>query len=256
MNGRALGERAPRENAFEPVPFEPTYRRVASAIAARIIDRTLSQGQTLPAENDLAAQLGVNRSTVREALRELESTGLVGRRKGTKRLVVMRPATGAVAERVSHALALHDVTVEEIWEVLMMLEPPAAEAAARRASPAQLETLRAAAERFASGNLDTGKAAECAADFFRAIVACAGNRALALAHEPALKLLASSLRLMIDRVPQARQRIATAQRRLVQAVEARDRAAAREWMEKHVRDFRRGFELAGIELGYRVSLEG
>lgn len=238
---------------FAPLKLAPTYRRVASTIAARIIDRTLREGDPLPTENDLASQLGVNRSTVREAFRELESRGLVERRRGTKRLVVTRPATTAMAGQMSDALVLHDVTVDEVWETLMMLEPPAAEAAAQRATPAQLEALRAAAARFAAGNADTTEAVNAVSDFFHAVVAATGNRALPLAHEPALRLLASSLQFMIDRVPQARTRIATAQRRLVSAIESRDRSAAREWMEKHIRDFRRGFVVAGIDPSNRAA---
>ena len=41
---------------FAPLPFEPGYRRVASAIAARILDRTLRDGDPLPSELELAAQ--------------------------------------------------------------------------------------------------------------------------------------------------------------------------------------------------------
>ena len=47
-------------------------------------------------------------------------------------------------------------------------------------------------------------------------------------------------------------RIIDAQRRLTQAVEARDSEAAGAWMTKHIRDFKRGLELAGINLRHTV----
>ena len=68
-----------------------------------------------------------------------------------------------------------------------------------------------------------------------------------------LQLLAPSLRKMIDQVEPARGRIATAQRRILAAVREGNADAARTWTEKHVRDFRRGFEMAGIDLADRVD---
>jgi DNA-binding FadR family transcriptional regulator len=74
-----------------------------------------------------------------------------------------------------------------------------------------------------------------------------------LAHEPLVELLVPSLGAMIDKVPQAAGRIATAQKRIVTAIRERDGAQAGEWMAKHIRDFRRGFELARIGLQQAVG---
>ncbi|HET9331585.1 MAG TPA: winged helix-turn-helix domain-containing protein, partial [Steroidobacteraceae bacterium] len=116
---------------FAKVLIEPAYRKVAAAIGARILGRTLQDGERLPSETELARQFGVNRSTVREALRELESRGLVQRRPGSKLMSVSRPHQQSVAAGVSHALLLNDVTVRDVWEALTILEPPLAAAAAR-----------------------------------------------------------------------------------------------------------------------------
>lgn len=240
---------------FEPVRSEPTYRRVASAIAARIIDRSLERGMPLPPELELAAQFGVNRSTVREALRELESGGLITRGKGTKRMVVARPGGDALSDRVSQALVLSDVTVEQVWEALMVLEPPAAQAAAERRRDTDLVRIAAAVERFSRDSADSEQAMAAVAEFFSAIADAAQNPVLALAQAPALAVLTSSLALLIDRIPQARSRVAAAQRRIQDAVVAKDAAGAKLWMERHIRDFRRGFLIAGIDLNYRVSMD-
>jgi len=75
--------------------YAPAYLRVSEAIRDRILRRDLKEGQALPTEAELARQFEVNRSTVREALRKLESSGLLGRRAGGKRLYVTRPTREA-----------------------------------------------------------------------------------------------------------------------------------------------------------------
>jgi GntR family transcriptional regulator, transcriptional repressor for pyruvate dehydrogenase complex len=236
---------------FAPLRLEPAYRKVAVALLAKITDRTLSAGDRLPAEQELARQFGVNRSTVREAIRELESAGVLRRHRGSKLMMVSRPEPEAVADGVSRALALHDVSIRDVWEGLMVLEPPIAAAAAHRRLEADLAAVEATLARGMDAATDA--AARQAADFFRHIGEAAHNRVLVLAHEPLLQLLAPSLRKMIDQVAPARDRIATAQRRIIAAVRAGDTDAARTWTEKHIRDYRRGFELAGIDLTDRVE---
>src|SRR5579862_7415052 len=239
---------------FAPLLIEPAYRRVAAAIGARILSRELREGERLPPELQLARQFGVNRSTLREALRELESRGLLRRRPGSKLMSVSRPRQQAVAEGVSHALLLHDVTVRDVWEALTILEPPLAQAAARARSAEDLRGLEAAAAAFAASQADADLAVQRAAEVFRSIGRAAHNPVLALAQEPLLQLLEPSLRVMIDKVPQARSRIATAHRHLREALAARDTDDAHAWMARHIRDFRRGYEIAGIDLGLRLGV--
>ncbi|HTT01305.1 MAG TPA: GntR family transcriptional regulator [Steroidobacteraceae bacterium] len=233
---------------FEQIDIEPAYRKVAAALRARILDQSLREGDRLPAELELARQFGVNRSTVREALRELQTRGLLARRRGSKCFAVTRPAPRMVAEGVSHALALHGVSYFDVWEGLSILEPPIAEAAARRRSAADLREIEAAAQRYAADHVLTERAVHHAVEFFRVVGAATHNRVLLLAQAPLLQLLEPSLCAMIDRLPQARTRIRTAQRRICEALHAGDAVEAGAWMARHIRDFRRGYELAGIAL--------
>jgi GntR family transcriptional regulator, transcriptional repressor for pyruvate dehydrogenase complex len=238
---------------FDQIHIEPAYRKVAAAIGARILDRSLRDGDRLPPEIELARQFGVNRSTVREALRELETSGLVMRRPGSKLMSISRPQHLAIAEAVTRALVLHDVTFLEVWEALTLLEPPIAEAAARARTNGDLAQIVAACEKFASNNAETEVAVQGAAEFFRTVGRATHNQVLVLAQEPLLQLLAPSLRVMIDKVPQARSRIVIAQRRMTDALKARDVEGARSWMAKHIRDFRKGYEIARIDLEHHVT---
>ena len=239
--------------AFPKLLIEPAYRKVAAAIGKRILSRSLREGERLPPETELARQFGVNRSTVREALRELESRGLLQRRPGSKLMSVSRPQHAAVAQGVSHALLLHDVTVQHLWEALTLLEPPLAEAAARAHTAADLEALTCAIRTSAQAAADTADTVHHTAEVFRCIARATHNPVLGLAQEPLLQLLEPSLRIMIDKVPQARARIVAAHRRLLEAIEARDERAAHAWMARHIRDFRKGYEIAGIDMALRLT---
>jgi DNA-binding FadR family transcriptional regulator len=233
---------------FEQIRIEPAYRKVAAALRERITDRSLAAGDRLPSETELARQFGVHRSTIREAMRELESSGLIGRQRGSKLMVVTKPAHQVVAEGVRRALTLHDITYFDVWEALTFLEPPLAEAAARRRTTEDVARIAEAAQRFKTENEDASKATEHVATFFRMLGEATHNPALVLAQEPLIQLLVPSLRAMIDRVPQARSRIATAQMRIYEAVKVKNATDAGGWMAKHIRDFKKGYEVANISL--------
>ena len=244
--------RAVKPVQFEPLIPQPAYGRVAAAIEQKILDRSLRQGDPLPTETELATQFGVNRSTVREALRRLESAGLVGRGSGTKRLRVTRPGQADTASRVSRALALDEVTFIELWEAMLAIAPRTAALVAAHGSA---EALAALESDIAAVEAARGSEAAVAGvvSFFGRLAEASGNRVLMLAMQPVTRLLSPSLRRMIDRVPQGRSRIVVAQRCIVEALRKRDAAEAESWMTRHVQDFRRGYEIAGIALDTRVA---
>jgi GntR family transcriptional repressor for pyruvate dehydrogenase complex len=227
---------------FVPLDDHPAYRQIANLIEQRIVARSLRTGDALPSETDLARQFGVNRSTIREAIRELEIHGLLGRERGEKRLRVTRPEPRRVSSGVSRALALHDVTFMELWEAMMAIEPAAHYAASRRTA-AQLQGLTRASALFKREITDTAAAVSAVVDFFTAVAAASGNQVLALSQSPLNLLLVPALTEIIDRVPQARARIQAAQSKIIDAIKLRKSEQARTWMEKHIQDFKRGYEL-------------
>jgi DNA-binding FadR family transcriptional regulator len=237
---------------FDPLIPQPAYGRVAAAIEQKILDRSLRPGDPLPTETALAQQFAVNRSTVREALRRLESAGLVGRDSGAKRLRVTRPGHADTASRVSRALTLDEVTFIELWEAMLAVAPRTAALAAAHGSAESWVRLE--------GDIavvESARGSEAAVagvvDFFGRLAEASGNRVLMLAMQPVTRLLAPSLRRMIDRVPQGRSRIVVAQRCIVEALRKGDATEAESWMTRHVQDFRRGYEIAGIALDTRVA---
>jgi DNA-binding FadR family transcriptional regulator len=141
----------------------------------------------------------------------------------------------------------------DVWEALQSVQPGIAGAAALRRTDESLAAIEAAASRFAGRQGEREEAIGDVAAFFDALGEASGNPVFVLLNEPLLRLLTPSLAVIIDRVPQARSRIELAHRQIVSAVRGRDATAASEWMARHVRDFRRGYEVAGIPLSTEIG---
>jgi len=185
-------------------------------------------------------------------VRRLESAGLVGRAAGTKRLRVTRPGQAATVSSMSRALTLDDVTFIELWEAMLAIAPRTAALAAAHSRPENLDRLELCIRQVETARSSEG-AVGGVVDFFGSLASTSANRVLVLAMQPVTRLLAPSLRRMIDRVPQGRSRIVVAQRCVVEALRKGDAEEASTWMTRHVQDFRRGYEVAGIPLETRAA---
>jgi GntR family transcriptional repressor for pyruvate dehydrogenase complex len=227
----------------------PAYRLVYDAIEEQIMSGRLRVGDPLPPELQLAGQFGVNRSTVREGIRLLEQSGLVAR-DGGKRPRISSPHFLDLASSASRALILHSVTFRELWDASMIIEPAIAEKAAREISAemlaeanASLEEMQVAVEAIEAGDTaDVDAFVRLDRDFHEILARAAGNRVLALAHEPVTSLFIPAGRLILPKLKTYR-RVLDAHRYILDCVKARDAAGAMTWMRKHMDDFRRAYEL-------------
>src|SRR5258707_6752861 len=124
---------------FQKLVISPAYRQVSESVQQLITSGRLRPGDWLPTETDLATQLGVNRSTVREGLRALEHGGLV--KRDGKRLKVAITHYMELASRASRALVMHQVTFRELWEASEALETITAVLAVERISDEGIAAL-------------------------------------------------------------------------------------------------------------------
>ena len=235
---------------FERIKTTLAYQAVSSAIEQRIVRSELAPGTQLPTEPELAQQFGVNRSTVREAIRQLEQEGLVERRE-SKRLHVTMPGVYDAAPRAARSLLLHQVTFEELWQVALVLEPQAARLAAQAATAADAQALQSTVDRLAAHHETVGSMqshAELDVEFHMLVAKISGNRVLMLAREPMNLLYRSSLIRLQEALPQMERRNLDAHQRIARAITAHDADQADEWMRKHLIDFKRGYALAGIPM--------
>lgn len=124
----------------------PAPMRIADAIArdleSRILEGSLRPGDRLPPERDLAAQLGVSRPPLREAIQKLVSKGLVVTRHGVGTIVTDR-LEATFVDSWQDMLKAHPGLQSDMLEFRHMLEGHAAYLAAERATDADIERLGA-----------------------------------------------------------------------------------------------------------------
>jgi DNA-binding FadR family transcriptional regulator len=116
---------------------------LAAQIKQEIISGQYPEGAMLPHETEMASQLGVSRPTVREALRVLESEGLISIRAGPRGGPrVERPNVLTVTRSLTTLFQYERVTLAELIEARRAVEPACAEVAARRATESDVAALR------------------------------------------------------------------------------------------------------------------
>ncbi|MDI6637879.1 MAG: GntR family transcriptional regulator [Bacillota bacterium] len=103
----------------------PVFLQVEEEIRA-LIDRELKPGDRLPSEQELAATLGVSRSTLREALRILENEGIIRRKHGVGSFVQRRvsPIQGGIEELASISQLIRSLGMEPGTSSLEIREEP------------------------------------------------------------------------------------------------------------------------------------
>ncbi|MFJ2605681.1 FadR/GntR family transcriptional regulator [Streptomyces sp. NPDC091279] len=148
----------------------PLVEQAADRLRAQIAGGHWPVGTRLPGETTLAKELGVGRSTVREAVRALAGAGLVRPRQGAGVFVI------AVEPVTDWPTRLRRAAVSEVYEVRMAVEVHAARLAAHRRTPEDATALRAAlAGRRAAAGADDAAFVEADIALHAAVVAAAHN---------------------------------------------------------------------------------
>ena len=132
---RTAGVEASR---IEPISRLKVSDSVAAQLERLITTGIYKTGDKLPPERTLAEQFGVGRSSMREAIRMLEASGLVATSHGVGVFVVNTTPRDAVR---SELLILDRFTVVELFEVRHLIEPEAAALSARRISASEAADL-------------------------------------------------------------------------------------------------------------------
>jgi GntR family transcriptional repressor for pyruvate dehydrogenase complex len=171
--------RAPRTR---PRVIRGASEQVAVQIQHYIQEEGLRPGDFLGREEDLAADFGVSRPTLREALKLLASGNLIRASKGPGGgIFVAATADEGMGRSLSDAIAMMletgAVTLEELLDARLLLEVPLAGLAAYQADEENLTRMRDAVRAGASAE-DPHALATVDGEIHQAVAAAAGNRML------------------------------------------------------------------------------
>jgi GntR family transcriptional repressor for pyruvate dehydrogenase complex len=216
----------------EPIRSTRIYEEIVRQIKTLVQEGRLKSGDRLPPERDLAERFKVSRTSVREALRALESLGLIEIRPGEGAFV-----RGVSVESLIEPLALVILTqreaVGELFEARRVLEPAIAGLAARRATNEEIHEmeriLAEQAREVAAGR--TGLAQDAA--FHAAIASSAHNRAISRLVNALMDLLSQSREESLQ-TPGRPTRSHQDHRKILDAIQRRDEAVAHRVMLDHI----------------------
>lgn len=126
---------------FEKVKPYRTYQEVLKQINNFILEGKLSPGDRLMGEREMAAELGVSRTTLREALRTMELLGLVEIKPGGGTFIRDTQLNDVISP-LALALSVEPTRMEELWETRITLEVECAGLAASRATEEDLRRIQ------------------------------------------------------------------------------------------------------------------
>jgi DNA-binding FadR family transcriptional regulator len=142
-------EREQQEGRFVPPRNRHLADRVLSQLRERISGGEFAVGDRLPSEPELMRELGVGRTTVREAIRVLAHMGHLQVRQGSGTFVISLSGNGDLTKR------LYSARVREVYQVRRALEVEIVRLAATKCDVNDLETIRSLIDQL-KNNLHTG----------------------------------------------------------------------------------------------------
>ncbi|MCQ8783073.1 FadR/GntR family transcriptional regulator [Mangrovibrevibacter kandeliae] len=226
---------SPNPSSSAPRPRPRVGRDFVAALARAIVDGRYPDGSTLPREQDLGAEFSVSRTVVREALKTLESKGVVRSRPRAGTLVRARSEWNLLDADLLDWMGdavVDDDLLASVLEARRAIEPVAAEVAAERASLADISSLYSAWEAMRDAPPGDDPAFTAAdAEFHRILLRASGNRVFVQLSD----VIDAALTRALDRSNRSvRSHLETVEihRQLVEALRLRDKAAARRSSEK------------------------
>ncbi len=222
---------------FQSIEPRRLYRQIADQIRALIASGEFPAGSRLPSERDLAKQLGVSRPSVREALIALEVEGLIEVRIGSGIYALEQAGRAAPPEPDRGEVPQAEAGPFELLRARYVIESECAALAAKSAKRAHLQALEDALEQMNAEAQDQTQPLDGDRLFHLRIAEATGNGALVavvkMLWEERTGPLYKQLEDHYD-TPGLWASAMAEHRAVLKAIAARDPAAARSAMQRHL----------------------
>jgi GntR family transcriptional regulator, transcriptional repressor for pyruvate dehydrogenase complex len=204
-----------------------TVRLIAS-FKELLAQGVVRPGSRLPPERELAGRFGVSRASLRQALKVLEIMGVISQRIGDG-TYVNETAAQIFMHPMQLLVLLDSISLEELFETRMMVEPELAARAAERAKSQDLASLRAALDKMKHA-IDAETHIEGDLAFHNAILEASGNRVC----QRMFSVLQHALLNSMERTLLAPRTGLRSHYKIFKAIQARKPAQARALMLEHL----------------------
>jgi DNA-binding FadR family transcriptional regulator len=196
----------------------------------------LTAGDRLPTEAQLVQELGVSRNALREAIRRLETVGLIWVRHGHGMFIGDRDGLSGCTELFRSAMSMSGKDLTDIAELRCVIEYHTVRRAAELAGPEQVAELREALERMSLEDQTHEEAIRTDFEFHRKLAEIAGNQLMLTLMTIMEELLLSAI-LVATEKPRAFRANADIHRPILEAVQTNDPDAAEQAMRFHMKVF-------------------
>ncbi len=211
------------------------YKQVADRIQELIVSESLKPGDKLPGERELAEQMGISRTVVREAIRVLSVRGLVKTKSGCGTYVrELDPSDVSAPMALFFKLKQSATLLRDVYEMRRMIEVEAAGLAAERATEDDLDAIRETIDALSDVAQNPEQLAHLDLDFHLALAAATHNDLLVMLLHPITNFWHQVIRISYQ-APNAVQDAIFYHRNIFEQLCARDVASARQAMLEHIR---------------------
>jgi DNA-binding FadR family transcriptional regulator len=233
------------KNIFTSIKSERISKLVEDKIREAICDNHFKVGERIPSVREFSETFGVSRSTVQQALRSLERSGLIIIKKGAKGgSYVMKGDTTSVVDSLKDLMHLKQISLRDIAEVRLMLEPIICALAVDKISTEDIERLEEWNQKLAVAFRSGNPKVENNPTMHTLIAQTLGNPLLTIFMKTLMEIHSYKMS-NVTLSKKIKTEIVDQHKQIIEALKKRQKVDASERMQEHIRsvlDYLRSLE--------------